>query len=245
MKTDSLYIRRIFLVLMFCLCYFSINAQTTTFVYQGRIVDGYNLTPTGQYDLQYNLYDQLNGTNSPLNISPLVVEDVNVVNGVFVVMLDFGNLFSGADRFMEIGTRMSTSTGTFTILTPRQQITSEPYSIRSLTSGTANLAINSLNLNGFPQTSFVFTSDSRLFDARTPTAGSSNYIQNSITQQPLSNFNVSGNGTIGGNLFVNGFLNGNGSNLTNLNAVAITSGTLDNARLPMVQFQQQNWLIIQ
>jgi len=50
---------------------------------------------------------------------------------------------------------------------------------------------------------YVVTSDSRLTDARTPTAGSTNYIQNT-TPQAGSNFNISGTGTIGGNLIANG-----------------------------------------
>src|SRR5207237_5785583 len=40
----------------------------------------------------------------------------------------------------------------------------------------------------------------RLSDARQPTAGSSNYIQNTTLPQGTSNFNISGNGVIGGNV---------------------------------------------
>jgi hypothetical protein len=39
-------------------------------------------------------------------------------------------------------------------------------------------------------------------------SGSANYIQNTTTQQALSNFNISGNGTIGGNLHVAGTITG-------------------------------------
>lgn len=56
-------------------------------------------------------------------------------------------------------------------------------------------------------------------------AGSSHYIQNSTTQQASSNFNISGNGTIGGALTAS-TLSGNGANLTNLNANNISSGVL-------------------
>jgi hypothetical protein len=46
----------------------------------------------------------------------------------------------------------------------------------------------------------VKTDDARLTDARDPKAGNSNYVQNSTSQQAATNFNVSGNGTVGGTL---------------------------------------------
>src|SRR5205807_9056216 len=64
----------------------------------------------------------------------------------------------------------------------------------------ADTATNATQLGGVAANQFVQTSDSRLSDSRTPTAGSSNYIQNTTSQQTSSNFNVSGNGTVGGNL---------------------------------------------
>jgi len=47
---------------------------------------------------------------------------------------------------------------------------------------------------------YVQTNDPRLTDARSPTAGSANYIQNGTSQQATSNFNISGNGTAGGTI---------------------------------------------
>ena len=63
---------------------------------------------------------------------------------------------------------------------------------------------------------------------------SGNYIHNTTTSQANANFNISGNGVIGGNLTVNGTLNANGSSLTDLNAANITTGTIDNARLGLI-----------
>lgn len=112
----------------------------------------------------------------------------------------------------------------------------------------AATATNALNLGGVAANQFVQTSDARLSDSRTPLPGSANYIQNSSSQQASSNFNISGNGTIGNSLTVanslsvggsvsvsaalsvTGALNANGSNLTNLNASNITSGSLAIAR---------------
>ena len=63
---------------------------------------------------------------------------------------------------------------------------------------------------------------------------SDNYIHNTTTPQANANFNISGNGVVGGNLTVNGMLQANGSALTDLNATNITTGTLDNARLGLI-----------
>jgi hypothetical protein len=62
-----------------------------------------------------------------------------------------------------------------------------------------------------------------------PDLGAS-YIKNSTALQALSNFNISGNGTIGGSL-VAATLSGSGAGLTSLNATNISTGTLSNARL--------------
>lgn len=49
-----------------------------------------------------------------------------------------------------------------------------------------------------------------------PSAGSTNYIQNGTTQQTSSNFNVSGNGTLGGDINING---------SDINGPGISGGT--------------------
>ena len=47
---------------------------------------------------------------------------------------------------------------------------------------------------------YVQSNDSRLADASCPPRVHRNYVQNTNSQQPATNFNVSGNGTIGGTL---------------------------------------------
>ncbi len=83
---------------------FATLGQTTAFTYQGRLIDGAS-TPTGQYDLQFNLYLTATG-GSPLNAAPIVLDNIQVTNGIFTVPLDFGNLFDGSSRFLEIGGRL-------------------------------------------------------------------------------------------------------------------------------------------
>src|SRR2546426_471216 len=150
------------------------RAQTSSFTYQGRFTDG-GAAANGNYDLQFVLFDSLSGGAQVGSTQTL--NTVAVSNGVFTVSLDFGaNAFNGANRFLEISARPSGG-GTFTLLSPRQQITSTPYAVRSLNASSAD----SVPASGVP-------------------AGSGNYIQNSAGQQASSNFNISGNGTAGGTL---------------------------------------------
>lgn len=61
--------------------------------------------------------------------------------------------------------------------------------------GTVASATNSTQLGGVAANQFVQTNDPRLSDSRSPTAGSSNYVQNTTIAQPATNFNISGTGT--------------------------------------------------
>ncbi len=178
----------------------TVNTQTTEFTYQGRLLDG-SVPPTANYDLEFRLFSaETGGTLLGSESRPAVA----VANGVFTVRLNFGSIpasFDGADRWLEIAVRPAGGP-TFTTLNPRQPVSSAPYSIRSLNSNTANTATNSAQLGGVAAGQYVITTDPRMTDARTPTAGSADYIQNTVATQASSNFNISGNGMIGGNLGV-------------------------------------------
>ena len=120
-------------------------AQTTAYTYQGRFTDSTVMTqPTnGTYDFQFTLYDE---TGTAINGATIMRDDVVVTNGAFTVQLDFGaGAFPGADRSLLIEVRAGTSNGAYTPLTPRQPITSTPYSIRSLSAATAD---NATSLGG-------------------------------------------------------------------------------------------------
>src|SRR5213083_1975360 len=203
-------------------------AQTSSFIYQGRLMDG-GTAANGNYDLQFALFDSLSG-GTQIG-STQTINTVAVSNGVFTVSLDFGaNAFTGANRFLEISARPTG--GSFTLLTPRQQVTSTPYAIRSANASSADTATNATNatnattatnatqLGGIAASQYVQTNDSRLSDARTPTPGSPNYIQNTASAQAASNFNISGNGTAGGTLAGNVV---NATTQYNLNGTRILS----------------------
>ena len=194
--------------MMLCVFASAAFAQTSSFTYQGRLTDS-GTPANGNYDLQFALWDSLSGGAQVGSTQTL--NTVAVSNGVFTVSLDFGaSAFTGASRFLEISARPTG--GSFTLLTPRQQVTSTPYAIRSANASSADTATNATNatnaatatnatqLGGIAASQYVQTNDSRLSDARPPTPGSSNYIQNTASAQASSNFNISGNGTAGGTL---------------------------------------------
>jgi len=96
-----------------------------------------------------------------------------------------------SNRWIEFSVKKSGVAGAMTTLAPRQIVSFVPYALSS---------INALYLDGISPSELVRTNDARLTDARNPLAGSANYIQNGTTQQANTNFNISGNGTIGGTL---------------------------------------------
>jgi len=169
------------------------NAQTSNFTYQGRLtLEGG--PANGAYDMQFKLFDSDENQIGSTFTNP----GVNVTNGIFAVQLDFGAAaFSGAERYLEISVRPAGSADSYDTLLPRQLLTSAVYAIRAVSATTAD---NANQLAGVAASQYIKTGDARLTDARPPTAGSTNYIQNSNAVQANSNFNLSGNGTVGGSL---------------------------------------------
>lgn len=165
----------------------SISAQTTEFTYQGNLKTS-AAPANGNFDLEFLLYDAVSG-GTQLGTT-LTRSSVAVAGGIFTVKLDFGSQFPGANRFIEIRVRTSGG-GAYTTLAPRQQVSSSPYSIQSLSAETAT---NALALGGAAADQYVGIGDSRLSDARPPTAGSPNYVQNTSVQQ-AGNFNINGTGS--------------------------------------------------
>lgn len=190
---------RIILYAWLTLTLFNIDilAQSTEFGYQGQLQMA-SAPASGNFDFEFLLYDALSG-GAQVG-STLTRSSVPVTGGAFSVKLDFGSNFPGANRFLEIHVR-PTGGGTFTPLIPRQAISSSPYSVKSISADTAG---NATSLGGIGAGQYVLTSDGRLNDARSPLPGSSNYVQNTISPQAASNFNIDGNGVVGGNLFTNG-----------------------------------------
>jgi len=100
-------------------------AQGTAFTYQGRL-DAGGAPYTGTAEFQPTLWDAASGGSQIATNTPAQVV-VSVTNGLFVLPLDFGVNFPGADRWLQLEVR--TALGPFTLLTPRQKLTPAPYAI--------------------------------------------------------------------------------------------------------------------
>jgi hypothetical protein len=117
---------------------FSSRGQGTAFTYQGQLIDGANRA-NGIYDLQFALYNAVSG---PGQQGVTLTNTATVVsNGVFTVTLNFGNQFSGASRWLEMGVRTNGGAA-FATLTPRQQLTPTPYATYAASAGSAAVASN-------------------------------------------------------------------------------------------------------
>jgi hypothetical protein len=114
----------------------------TAFTYQGRLtVSG---SPAdGLFDFEFRLFDALTAGN-PVG-SAVVVQDVAVSNGLFVVQLDFGDVFLGEAAFLQIGVRPGASAGAFTALSPRQELTPTPYALHAASALSATNALTATN----------------------------------------------------------------------------------------------------
>jgi len=175
-------------------------AQTTAFSYQGVLNNGSNAV-TGPYDFRFQIYN----SGGTVVAGPLTNAPTGVTNGLFTTTLNFGaGVFNGSALSLEIGVRTNGDTNAYTVLAPRQPLTSVPYSIQALNASNAIVLTAPL-----PATNLIGT------------------IPNSLLS---SNVAVLTNNVIfSASLTATNFI-GNGSGLTNLQAANLT-GTVPDARL--------------
>ncbi len=201
--------------------------RTGTITYQGKLTAG-GAQATGNYDLQFRLYNRLTGGAAVGNV--ISAPNTPLANGTFTVSLDFDaeSFAGGAKSYLEISVRPAGGSGAYTTLAPRQPVADAPAAVY------AQKSENSSRLGGRYATNYLHSSLSEIQDfdfkingdgtlnnltvngtlTATLPAGSANYIQNSTARQANSNFNISGNGTLGGNLSA---VNGNFSGDTTAN----------------------------
>lgn len=206
-------------------------AQGTAFTYQGHLTDGVG-PANGSYDFRAALYDAaMAGHQAGVTITNPATA---VSNGLFTVSLDFANQFPGANRWLEISVRTNGGDAFFT-LAPRQQIMVTPYAIQAATAGsvaasniTGTVLPSSLpaspnysgtvSAGGFSGNGAGVTA----LNAANLTAGTLNDARLSTNvallnaSQTFTGLNLFNNPS---NLF-SGFFSGDGSGLTNLDAVA-------------------------
>lgn len=113
------------------------QAQTSSFTYQGRLTES-AAPANGTYEMQFSLWTAANGGTQVG--TTILNNNVNVAGGVFTVDLDFatGPFNTGADRFLEIAVRKPTDPPGYTTLTPRQQLATVPFAIRSQSAALAD-----------------------------------------------------------------------------------------------------------
>ena len=97
----------------------------TVFTYQGRLASGTNAA-TGLYDFSFALYDA--ASSGGQWGATLVTNAVPITNGYFTATLDFGSVFDGGARWLDIAVRTN-GADAFTPLAPRQPLTPVPYAI--------------------------------------------------------------------------------------------------------------------
>jgi hypothetical protein len=126
------------------------SAQTSPKItYQGRLVDQ-GSPANGSYDFEVKLFEDSAGM-SQVGITVLV-NDVAVVNGLFMLQLDFDYLWPGYTHYLQISVRKGDEAGSYTPLLPRQEVAAAPQALfaesagRSISAETVPLA----GISGLP-----------------------------------------------------------------------------------------------
>ena len=130
------------------------RAQTPAFSYQGQLNDA-GSPASGSYDLRFILYTA--GAGGSQIGTTLYVDDKIVAAGLFTAELDFGaSSLPGADRWLEVAVRPGAvsnadrTPATYTVLNPRQRLTSTPYAVRARDADTIDGFDSSVFLTGVP-----------------------------------------------------------------------------------------------
>ena len=116
---------------MLCLATFivpvvTVSAQGTLFTYQGQLTTGAG-PANGTYNMTFQLWTASTGGSQAG--STITTNGIFVTNGLFTVYLDFGNQYStGTSYWLQLGVETNGG-GSFSSLSPRQQLTPTPYAI--------------------------------------------------------------------------------------------------------------------
>lgn len=100
----------------------------TAITYQGELRLNQNLV-SGPTDLRFRLLNSLGVQVGPT----LTLNAVALVEGRFTSELNFGNVFSNQQLFLEVSVRSPAGVGSFITLSPNQRVTAAPYALFSLT----------------------------------------------------------------------------------------------------------------
>lgn len=110
-------------------------AQAEPFVFQGTLNDA-GMPADGLYDLEFELYNaQTGGTAIGTRTT---IDDLTVSDGGFTAELDFGDVFNGSQRWIEIRVRAGDSVGAYTTLFPRAKVGNTPQASFATKAGVAD-----------------------------------------------------------------------------------------------------------
>lgn len=100
----------------------------SAFTYQGNL--NFNGSPaSGNFDFQFALYTAATGNTA---VDTLTLTDQSVANGLIDASLDFTDVpFNGQALWIEVRVRPA-ATGSYTTLSPRQELTASPYALFAL-----------------------------------------------------------------------------------------------------------------
>src|SRR6266496_3426674 len=187
-------VRTLLAVILVLVSVNAVSAQTSAFTYQGKLSDGAS-PANGNYDMQFKLFDTATVGTGAQQGPTITNASVPVTTGIFTVQLDFGaGAFAGPPRFLEISVRLMGSPDPYTLLSPRQPVTSTPYSVRSLNSSVADV-LSSACVGCVTSTQIGSVAGSVItgtIPVASVPAGSANYVQNTTSPQAASNFSISG-----------------------------------------------------
>jgi hypothetical protein len=137
----------------------TLHAQGTSFTYQGRLDEGGSPANGTNYGMIFYLYD---APTSGTVLGNVGIVSVMVTNGLFTVPLNFGDVFNGAQRWLEIAVQKSG--GAFATLSPRQQMLPAPYAIMANSASNLLGTLPSAQLNGLYSGAVSFGNAANTFD---------------------------------------------------------------------------------
>ncbi|HRJ42638.1 MAG: hypothetical protein KJZ86_03265 [Caldilineaceae bacterium] len=111
------------------------EAIATTIPIQGSLRNSQGAV-NGPCDLRFALYNASQGGE---RVGALLTQTLTVTDGIFNTNADFGDVWDGNSRWLQIEVRCPSSSGSFVALSPRQPIQATPYALR------ARLAENALS----------------------------------------------------------------------------------------------------
>lgn len=120
--------------------------QVTYFSYQGQL-DSSGALANGTFTMTFKLFDALTGGNQ----IALAQGQVHVVNGLFTVAIDYGQIFEGTQYWLDITVNGET-------LTPRQRVNTTPVAQYALSApnGVTSITASPTNSQWLWNSSYTF-----------------------------------------------------------------------------------------